>query len=86
MNNIWKYYKNINNRCRLVGLISGVCLTDFGNNITCIDNDKGKINILNKGRLPIYKPGLKEIIERNGYYERIEFITDIKNIPFFTVK
>lgn len=61
-----------------VGLVTGVCLADFGNNIICVDNDKEKIDILNKGQLPIYEPGLKEIIERNRHYKRIEFTTDIK--------
>ncbi len=65
-----------------VGLVTGVCLADFGNNIICVDNDKEKIDILNKGQLPIYEPGLKEIIERNRHYKRIEFTTDIK----YTVK
>ena len=61
-----------------VGLVTGVCLADFGNDIICVDNDKEKIDILNKGQLPIYEPGLKEIIERNRDYKRIEFTTDIK--------
>jgi len=51
-----------------VGLVTGVGLADFGNNIICVDNDKEKINILNSGKLPIYEPGLKEIIERNRHY------------------
>ena len=61
-----------------VGLVTGVCLADFGNNIICIDNNKEKIDILNRGQLPIYEPGLKEVIERNKCYKRIEFTTDIK--------
>ena len=61
-----------------VGLVTGVCLADFGNDIICVDNDKEKIDILNRGQLPIYEPGLKEIIERNRQYKRIEFTTDIK--------
>jgi len=61
-----------------VGLVPGVYLADFGNNIICVDNDKEKIDILNRGQLPIYEPGLKEIIERNRQYKRIEFTTDIK--------
>jgi len=61
-----------------VGLVTGVCLADFGNNIICVDNGKEKIDILNKGQLPIYEPGLKEIIERNRRYKRIEFTTDMK--------
>ena len=55
-----------------VGLVTGVCLADFGNNIICTDNDKEKIDILNRGRLPIYEPGLKEIIERSRLCDRIE--------------
>ena len=61
-----------------VGLVTGVCLADFGNNIICVDNDREKIDILNKGQLPIYEPELKEIIERNKHYKRIEFTTDMK--------
>ena len=61
-----------------VGLITGVCLADFGNNVICVDNDEEKIGILNSGQLPIYEPGLKEIIERNRDYKRIEFTTNIK--------
>ena len=61
-----------------VGLVTGVCLADFGNDIICVDNNKEKIDILNKGQLPIYEPGLKEIIERNRHYKRIEFTTNIK--------
>jgi len=61
-----------------VGLVTGVCLADFGNDIICTDNDKEKINILNSGQLPIYEPGLKEIIERNRNCKRIEFTTNIK--------
>ena len=60
------------------GLVTGVCLADFGNNIICADKNKEKIDFLNKGQLPIYEPGLKEIIERNRSYKRIEFTTDIK--------
>ncbi|GAH86191.1 unnamed protein product [marine sediment metagenome] len=54
-----------------VGLLTGVGLADFGNNIICVDNDREKIDILNKGQLPIYEPGLKEVIERNSHYKRI---------------
>lgn len=61
-----------------VGLVTGVCLADFGNDIICVDNNEEKIDILNKGQLPIYEPGLKEIIERNRDYRRIEFTIDIK--------
>ena len=45
-----------------VGLVTGVCLADFGNNIICVDNNKEEIDILNKGQLPIHEPRLKEYI------------------------
>ena len=48
-----------------VGLVSGVCFADLGNNIICVDKDKSKINSLNKGIIPIYEPGLEEILKRN---------------------
>ena len=54
-----------------VGLITGVCLADFGNDIICVDNDKEKIDILNKDQLTIYEPRPKEILERNRHYKRI---------------
>jgi UDPglucose 6-dehydrogenase len=54
-----------------VGLVTVVCLADFGNNIICADNGKEKIDILNKDQLPIYEPGPKEMLERNRHYKRI---------------
>ncbi len=53
------------------GLVTGICLADFGNNIICADNGKEKIDILNKDQLPIYEPGPKEMLERNRHYKRI---------------
>ena len=58
----------------------------LGIRIICVDNDEEKIDILNKRQLPIYEPGLKEIIERNRNYKRIEFTTNIKNMPLKIVK
>ena len=54
-----------------VGLVTGICLADFGNNIICADNGKEKIDILNKDQLPIYESGPKEMLERNWHYKRI---------------
>ncbi len=61
-----------------VGLVTGACLSDFGLNIICVDNDKQKIDDLHKGIIPIYEPGLEPIVERNVYYKRLSFTTDIK--------
>ena len=62
-----------------VGLVTGTCLSDFGHNIICVDNDKEKIDNLNKGIIPIYEPGLQPIVERNTYYKRLSFTTDTKS-------
>ena len=48
-----------------VGLVSGVCFSDLGNTVYCVDNDKTKIKRLNSGIIPIYEPGLEEIVKRN---------------------
>lgn len=61
-----------------VGLVTGTCLSDFGKEVICVDNNKEKIDNLNKGILPIYEPGLEAMIERNTYYKRLTFTTDIK--------
>lgn len=61
-----------------VGLVSGACLSDFGLQVICVDNNEEKINSLNNGIIPIYEPGLDSIVERNTYYKRLQFTTDIK--------
>lgn len=61
-----------------VGLVTGACLSDFGLHVTCVDNDEEKINKLLQGIIPIYEPGLEPIVERNVYYKRLKFTTDIK--------
>lgn len=61
-----------------VGLVSGVCLADFGNSIINVDIDQEKIDKLNNGEIPIYEPGLKEIYERNVADGRISFTTDVE--------
>lgn len=61
-----------------VGLVSGACLSDFGLNVICVDNDTEKIEKLNKGIIPIYEPGLDSYVARNHYYKRLHFTTDIE--------
>ena len=60
-----------------VGLVTGVGLSDFGNNVICTDIDEDKINQLLAGNIPIYEPGLKELVDRNVSAERLSFSTDI---------
>ncbi len=58
-----------------VGLVSGACFADFGHDVVCIDKDAGKIARLNKGEVPIYEPGLDELIARNVRESRLSFTT-----------
>jgi UDPglucose 6-dehydrogenase len=60
-----------------VGLVSGACLADFGNHVICADIDKDKIDKLNKGIIPIYEPGLKEVVDRNVEKGRLLFSNDV---------
>jgi len=64
--------------CGYVGLITGTCFSDLGNDVICIDNDKEKIRKLKSGRIPIYEPGLGELIKKNMRAGRLSFDTDIK--------
>ena len=61
-----------------VGLVSGVCFSDVGNTVYCVDKDKKKIDELNKGNVPIYEPGLEEILKKNYKQNRLKFTTDLK--------
>ena len=60
-----------------VGLVSGACLADFGHVVTCIDKDAGKIEALQKGVMPIFEPGLAEIVANNVRQSRLFFSTDL---------
>jgi UDPglucose 6-dehydrogenase len=60
-----------------VGLVTGACLADVGNHVVCVDVDKDKVDGLNKGVLPIYEPGLEEIVVRNHGAGRLVFTTDM---------
>ena len=60
-----------------VGLVAGACLAESGNDVWCVDNDAAKVERLRKGEIPIYEPGLPEIVERNLREERLTFTTDL---------
>ena len=61
-----------------VGLVTGACLAEFGMNVTCVDLDEAKIAGLNRGEMPIYEPGLDDIVARNVKQKRLAFSTDLK--------
>jgi UDPglucose 6-dehydrogenase len=61
-----------------VGLVTVTCLADFGLNVMCVDTNNEKINMLKEGNIPIYEPGLEDLVKRNMYYKRLSFTTDIK--------
>jgi UDPglucose 6-dehydrogenase len=60
-----------------VGLVTGTCIADLGNNVVCADLDAGKIDKLNRGEIPIYEPGLQPLVESNAEAGRLSFTTDV---------
>src|SRR4051794_11329021 len=56
-----------------VGLVTGACLADLGNDVTCVDIDEAKVARLNAGQIPIYEPGLEEVVGRNVRAGRLHF-------------
>jgi UDPglucose 6-dehydrogenase len=61
-----------------VGLVTGACFADVGHNVICVDNDEAKIKTLQAGRIPIYEPGLEEIVHRNVSAHRLHFSSSIR--------
>jgi UDPglucose 6-dehydrogenase len=66
-----------------VGLVSGACFADIGNDVLCLDVDPAKIKILEDGDIPIYEPGLKEMVKRNVAAGRLHFTTDVEKAAHF---
>lgn len=60
-----------------VGLVSGVCFSDFGHDVVCVDKDPAKIDMLGRGEVPIYEPGLDTLMEKNVEADRLKFTTDL---------
>ncbi len=61
-----------------VGLVTAGCLAEAGNDVVCVDNDREKIAVLKKGKVPFYEPGLTEIVKRNEQLGRLSFTTELK--------
>src|SRR5215218_2611417 len=61
-----------------VGLVSGACFGDFGHEVICVDKDHGKIAGLERGEMPIYEPGLRELVYGNVQAGRLSFSTDVE--------
>ena len=60
-----------------MGLVLGACLAETGNAVICVDKDQSKVDMLRAGRMPIYEPGLEEMVRRNDHEERLSFTTDL---------
>ena len=63
-----------------VGLVSGACFADFGHQVTCIDKDAGKVAALNRGEIPIFEPGLADLVEANRRQGRLEFAAETSRV------
>lgn len=62
-----------------VGLVTGTCLADLGNDVVCVDNNKEKIDCLKELKMPIYEPGLKDLVQKNVKANRLSFTTNLKD-------
>ncbi len=60
-----------------VGLVAGACLAENGNDVVCVDKDPAKVKLLQRGKIPIYEPGLEELVRRNRAEKRLTFTTDL---------
>jgi len=60
-----------------VGLVSGACFADLGNTVWCVDNNEEKIDMLNNNIIPIYEPGLEELVKKNYLFKRLKFTSDL---------
>ena len=61
-----------------VGLVTGACFSEFGVQVCCVDKDADKIAAIRRGQMPIYEPGLEEIVRRNVGAGRLAFTTELK--------
>ncbi len=68
-----------------VGLVTGACLADVGNHVLCLDVDAGKIERLKRGEIPIYEPGLLEVVRANAASGRLAFTTDVREAARFSL-
>src|ERR1700761_6439230 len=59
-----------------VGLVSGACFADFGHQVTCVDKDAGRVAALNRGEIPIFEPGLTELVDANMRQGRLAFAAE----------
>ena len=62
-----------------VGLVSGVCFSDLGNDVICVDKDENKIDDLKNGKIPIFEPGLEELVIKNYKNKKLKFSTNLKD-------
>jgi UDPglucose 6-dehydrogenase len=60
-----------------VGLVAGACLAETGNDVVCVDRDEAKIRMLRRGKMPIFEPGLEELVRRNTVEKRLSFTSQL---------